>query len=39
LKVIDTNARNVVMKDKKTRNMGFDKVSIHTRACVEGGDP
>lgn len=39
LNVIDTNARNVVMKDKKTRNMGFDKISIHTRACVKGGDP
>jgi hypothetical protein len=39
LKAIDTNVRNVVMKDKKTRSMGFDKVSIHTREFVEGGDP
>jgi hypothetical protein len=39
LKAIYTNVRNVVMKDKKTRSMGFDKVSIHTRGCVKGGDP
>jgi hypothetical protein len=39
LKAIDTNAKNVVMKDKKTKNMGFDKVSIHRRACVKRGDP
>jgi hypothetical protein len=31
--------KNVVMKDKKTGNMGFDKIFIHIRGCVKGGDP
>jgi thioredoxin reductase len=39
LKAIDTNVRNVVMKNNKTRSLDFDKVFIHIGRSVRRGDP